>query len=350
MLLIVLFFVFFIIRERMLQLTYTNSSHETKTVTYPILIVLQMKSFLHKVKQFFDEKSDITYQQQPIIEDWVIAMREFGRDGTGVKCAGLFELDTVMKVDKHQVKQLLYGTGVYLPWRFWKMFVGALDQILELFNLVEKDEFVSVPKKQMYRGEGDCGKYSHFTWKVVNGRGDVVRKSLIPHVTKALAEKEFLSDPEVAKLYGSQKLVFDELKTTPPLAVDYMAMVFSQIILNKVHSRSRVECTACKIGVAGQLDHTGPGMCYSPLNTKLRIHFNKVIDSVKINDLITSFDHLRSLTRTNPMPGYQLARAITKWWNAENVIEFLGQVDFTNDFGKLKPIREVMGQFVNQKK
>ena len=333
-----LFFPFFVIRERNLKMFYQNSKGLMRVAVYPVLMLLQLKQFLHLTKDFLFSNAE-KFDMLPLYKGWVIAAHFF--EESQMKVVGIFELKPGQEKSKY--KAVIQQSGIYLPGKYWRLFSSKIEELLEVFNLtdLEADDMLGKIRKEIYRGDGDKGQHMHYFWTTQNSKGQVCGKGMKGHLTPELAEKDYQTNYKKPMGGGRKKVIISQ-KMIPPPAYEYMRSVFCYLVVTKCMKKAVEMCEGCQANSPSQVDHGALKSmvgCLSPVYEKVMIYYGHIINFIKPQDLMELFNELRSVTNVNPIPAYQLAKAALNYIDDQSVVNTLRKKEYLSS-----PLTELIAE------
>lgn len=310
-------------RGRNFRLTHTNSRNEKNSVIYPALILVKLKTVLHLINSFFLHGT-APMEQLNLGNDYVVGSHVFINNSGKVlrKIVGIF---------KGCGSGFLEMTsGMYLSELYWEKFTSYVEEILQCLNLNEmecEDKFGStggrwMRKQEVFRPNGDSGRFYLYYWIVVNEDNVLVDKSTSVHATCDLAKRS--AKGVLTKQNKGQKLKIMQKPAIPPAATDFMKVCYMTVMHWKLMLEAKNGCSGCHLNSKEEGDH-GPEYtndlgCMSSVEKKAGSLFNHL--RVRPNELIKLFDQLRSQCDVNPIPCYQLSRACIEYHDEKDFVEF----------------------------
>ena len=263
---------------------------------------------------------------------------------TKIKVLGLFE--KVLEDGKYTLNM---QSGIYLPVWYWKKFVTKIDEILLMsgMNDLEVENMLGNRgegqlRRQLYRGEGDKGNFKLYFWTIQDEAGNVLKKDDIGQVSEKYSQARF-DILEKNDLNFGEKCVIVAEKRVPPSAVDLMKIVFCHKVITDCNATAADECEGCQHNAAAQKHHGNDDTvigCATSEIVKVDYFFEKVVNKIRPQELMSKFDTLRGKCGLNPIPCYQLSRAALDYLSKGDILRILSKAELFTD--KLAPINRLI--------
>lgn len=330
-------------RGRTFRVNHTNSQGKEQSVVYPALILLKLKSLLHIISNFLLHGTD-PIDKLKLGYDYVVGTHIFKvSGGPERKIVGMFKASESGYLDKE--------TGIFFSELYWEKFSAYVEHILQCMNLNDlecEDKFGNKQvktgarwvRKEVFRAEGDNGRFSHYYWVIVNMYNEIVGKSSTIHATSELAKRA--AKGQIKKQDKGKSLKIMKKPAIPPPATDFMKICYMCLMEWKLQLHAQDACEGCIFKSKEETDH-GPEHsdklgCDSSLKRKADTFFNHC--RVRPMELIELFNQLRSECDVNPIPAYQLARACIEYHNEADFLEFFSEYPRLNE--KIRVLQELV--------
>ena len=133
----------------------------------------------------------------------------------------------------------------------------------------------------------------------------------------------------------------------PPEDTDLMNLVLVESLSKSIEAESKAHCEACKVNSDSQFDHFKSGNCLDDTYDHLDYHCEPAKKKIKVNDLMSVFDAVRTEIGVKPILSKQLAKGALAWIPNDQVLEQIQDVEI-NSNPLMGVVKKVHAKVVNQ--
>ena len=222
-------------------------------------------------------------------------------------------------------------TGVNLDDEEWRMLTANFEAIKDFLrgnkNALQN---VFIPPKEL----DDRVKVYTYAW-YLNGKRLNEKAFRREFYSRQEAENDALCrkpdpgvDYDVKDGEPEMKITY-ELRV-PPEDTELMNLVLVESMDKNIQAESKANCEACQVNSDSQFDHCRSGNCLDDTYDHLDFNCEPARKKIKVNDLMTVFDGVRTEIGVKPILSKQLAKGALAWIPNDQILEKIQDVNIHN--------------------